>query len=299
MSEVLLIKTNDRKMGMEAIYSHYKSKFTSFEGKSVAIKPNFNTADPPPASTDIEMIRSMILHLKENQVKSITVAERSGPADTEETMESKGLYKLQEELNFNIINFSSMTDENWVHLKPEKSHWKDGYLFAKPILEADIVIAMACLKTHQFGGHFTLALKLAVGNLPRKLGDYMSELHSSPHQRKLIAEINQSYNPSLVILDGVDAFVKGGPSRGDLVHPHVMLASTDRIAIDAVGVAVLRDLGTTPEVEKGAIFDQEQIKRAVELDLGVKTPEDITIVGFDSQSQEYADHLSSMLNNTE
>ena len=47
-----------------------------------------------------------------------------------------------------------------------------------------------------------------------------------------------------------------------------MIASTDRIALDAVGVATLRIYGTTGEVENGSIFEQEQIARAVELGLG-------------------------------
>jgi uncharacterized protein (DUF362 family) len=38
----------------------------------------------------------------------------------------------------------------------------------------------------------------------------MGELHHSPHQRKMIAEINEPFKPALVILDGIDAFVDGG-----------------------------------------------------------------------------------------
>ncbi len=39
----------------------------------------------------------------------------------------------------------------------------------------------------------------------------MNELHSSPHQRKLIAEINAPFQSDLILLDGIDAFVDGGP----------------------------------------------------------------------------------------
>jgi hypothetical protein len=50
---------------------------------------------------------------------------------------------------------------------------------------------------------------------------------------------------------------------------HVVLAGTDRVAIDAIGVAILWLFGTTPEVSRGKVFEQEQIARAVELGLGV------------------------------
>ena len=79
----------------------------------------------------------------------------------------------------------------------------------------------------------------------------MRELHSSPYQRQMIAEINQAYSPSLVVMDGIEAFVTGGPDKGIRENPGVLLASSDRIAIDAVGVAVLRLYGITPEVSAG------------------------------------------------
>ncbi|MHA2171042.1 MAG: DUF362 domain-containing protein [Candidatus Kariarchaeaceae archaeon] len=295
MSEVFLVKTNDRTQGMTAIFAHYKTLFRSLNGKSVVIKPNFNTADPPPASTDITMIRDLILELQNQSVSRITIAERSGPANTEETMHTKGLFNLENELDFDIIDFSKMPTKDWIHLKPEKSHWRNGFLFAKPLLDAQAVINLACLKTHQYGGHFTMSLKLAVGNLPRDGYDYMRELHSSPRIRSMIAEINQVFTPVLSIIDGVDAFSSGGPATGELVSPNVMIASSDRIALDAVGVAILRDLGTTPEVSEGPIFELEQIKRAAELGIGVSKPEDIEIIGLKEPCREYADHLKKIL----
>jgi uncharacterized protein (DUF362 family) len=299
MTEVFLIKTDDRIKGMKAIFSRFKSLFEGLKDKRVAIKPNFNTADPPPASTDIEIIRELINHLKSCGARKITIVERAGPADTHETMEIKGLFALQKEIgDFDILDLSAMPQSEWVQFEPVQqsdSNWKNGFLYPKFIENIDAIIALPCLKTHQFGGHFTFSLKLAVGLVPRQGYEFMRELHSSPHQRKLIAEINQVYTPTLVILDGVDAFVEGGPARGKLEHPHVMLASTDRIAIDAVGVAILRDLGTTPEVSNGPVFEQEQIARAVELKLGVQTPSEIKIKGADEKSTQYAEKLQKFL----
>ncbi|MFW9904684.1 MAG: DUF362 domain-containing protein [Candidatus Thorarchaeota archaeon] len=299
MTEVFLIKTKDRIKGMKAIFSHYKSLFEGLKDKRVVIKPNFNTADPPPASTDIEIIRELITHLKTCGTRKITIVERAGPADTHETMEIKGLFTLQNEIGgFDILDLSTLSQSEWVQFKPvhqSDSNWKNGFLYPKFIQSVDAIIALPCLKTHQFGGHFTFSLKLAVGLIPRQGYEFMKELHSSPHQRKMIAEINQIYTPTLVILDGVDAFVEGGPARGKLEHPHVLLASSDRIAIDAVGVTILRDLGTTPEVSNGPVFKQEQIARAVELKLGVQTPSEIEIRGVDEKSTQYAEKLQKLL----
>jgi len=131
------------------------------------------------------------------------------------------------------------------------------------------------------GGHFTLSLKCAVGMVPPGLREtgtypYMKELHRSRYQRQMIAEINTAFSPSLIVLDGVEAFVEGGPATGKKVNANVIVAGSDRIAIDAVGVAILRYLGTTLEVNQGKIFDQEQIKRAVELGLGVTSDDQMS-----------------------
>ncbi|UCE12626.1 MAG: DUF362 domain-containing protein [Candidatus Heimdallarchaeota archaeon] len=296
MAEVFLIRTDDRVKGIQAIFSHFDSIFKDLKDKNVAIKPNFNTADPPPASTDIRIIREVINHLKSCMTKKITVVERAGPVDTHETMKTKGLFDLQKKIGgFEILDLSTMPESEWTQFTPKGSHWKNGFLFPKFIQNVDAIIALPCLKTHRYGGHFTFSLKLSVGLVPRQGYEYMQELHSSSHMRDLIAEINEAYSPTLIILDGVDSFIEGGPEDGKLAHSNVMLASTDRIAIDAVGVAILRDLGTTPEVTKGKIFEQKQIARAVELSLGVSSPSEITITSADEESTKYANHLRTFL----
>ena len=88
-----------------------------------------------------------------------------------------------------------------------------------------------CLKTHRFGGHFTLSLKNSVGlvakRLPRSVYNYMGELHLSPYQRMMIAEINKHYKVDLVLMDGVKAFLNKGPERGLVTEPNLLLASKD------------------------------------------------------------------------
>jgi uncharacterized protein (DUF362 family) len=228
--------------------------------------------------------------------ESVTLAERSGPgAPTRQVMEQKGIFALAEELGFKIINLEEAGPEAFIHFTPKHSHWSNGFMFPKIYREAECVVSTCCLKTHQFGGHFTMSLKLAVGLVPRVGHPYMQELHSSPYQRQLIAEINTAYSPQLIVLDGVDAFVDGGPHKGTRVEAGVMLAGSDRVAVDAVGVSILRLLGTTPDVSRGPVFSQDQIARAVELGLGVRSPEDIELVTGDTQSEAYASKVKDIL----
>ena len=114
----------------------------------------------------------------------------------------------------------------------------------------------------------------------------MKELHSSSHMRRMIAEINLCYSPALILMDGVDVFTDGGPDRGRRKRAGVMVAGTDRVAVDAVGLAILKVLGSNREIMDTPIFEQEQIARAVELGLGVSSPEEIRLTGDDAYIEQ-------------
>jgi len=252
-------------------------------GKNVVIKPNFNSADSAPGSTHIDTLRALVQTIKEMGARSITLAERSGPGlPTRQVMENKSVLSLAEELEFEIVDLEGIGDNEWVHVHPEKSHWSNGFHFPKVFVEAEAIVQTCCLKTHAYGGHFTMSLKNSVGMVPRAGYPYMGELHSSPHQREMIAEINTAYKTDLVVLDGVEVFIDGGPATGTRVNANVMIAGTDRVAIDAVGVAILRTYDTTPEVRKGKVFEQDQIARAATLGIGVKSVAEIELVADDT-----------------
>jgi uncharacterized protein (DUF362 family) len=185
-------------------------------------------------------------------------------------------------LDFEIVDLTDVSIEEYVLKKPKNSHWKEGFLFAKIYDQAECIVETCCLKTHMYGGHFTLSLKNAVGLVAKK---YMNELHSSKYQRQMIAEINSVYKADLIIMDGIVTFVDRGPMEGTRKEANVFIAGTDKVAIDIVGVALLRILGTTPEVSKGPIFEQDQIKRAVDLGIGIKSPEQIEFI-TDSKDSE-------------
>ncbi len=205
---------------------------------------------------------------------------------TQFVMQEKGIFDLAQEHGFQAIPIDELPAEQWEHLPLEGGHWRRGVEMPKLFRQADYIVQTCCLKTHQFGGHFTMSLKNSVGMVARYSVedgyDYMGELHRSPtRQRKMIAEINQCYESELIVMDALEAFVRGGPATGSKARPGVMLAAQDRVALDAVGVAILRMFGTTAAVASGKIFEQDQINRAVELGLGASSPEEIELIPAD------------------
>lgn len=293
-SRVALVKTDDRKKGVRT--SLRTLKINPVKGKDVLIKPNFNTADITPGSTHNDTLVALIEEVWEMGAESISLGERSYPP-TREVMEKKGILPILKKLNVKVIDFDDLDKKDWVLFKPKKSHWPNGFRIARPILDSECLISTCCLKTHQYGGIFTLSLKLHVGVVPtsRHGYEYMRELHSSPHQRRMIAEINEPFKPALIVLDGIDAFVDEGPMIGKRAKGEVFLASSDRVAMDAIGVAILKLLGSNESIMKPKIFEQEQIARAVELGLGVSSPSEIEIAPADKSSQDYRERIIEIL----
>jgi uncharacterized protein (DUF362 family) len=292
-AKISLVKVKDRREGVRR--SVELLGINPVKGKAVILKPNFNTADPYPGSSHPDTLRELIIFLKEMGAKSVKIGERSGPPNTSDVMSELGIYSLAEDLGAEVINFDELPPKDLVKVTPPGSHWEDGFMVPRLITEAECIVATPCLKTHRYGGIFTMALKLAVGIVPKTGNNYMRELHGSPHIRKMISEINYGYSPDLIVLDGIDSFVEGGPMTGTVKRADLFIAGTDRIAVDAVGIAVLKELGSTPGIMDLKIFEQEQISRAVELGLGINSADKIELITGDPDSAAYAEKIRGIL----
>src|SRR5207245_10319630 len=84
-----------------------------------------------------------------------------------------------------------------------------------------------------------------------------------------IAERNLRITPALNILDGSKSFVFGGPSNGDTAEPKVIIASRDRIAADATGVAVLKSIGTEDRLQNRSVWETPFLKHGIKIGLGI------------------------------
>ena len=297
LGEVFILKTTDRATGVPALLN--KLGLGDYSGKQVALKANYNSADPFPASTHLDTLRAIVENIKGAGASGITLAERSGMGDTEQVLEQMGVLALSRELGFKAVVLNDVGKEDWLKVERGGTHWARGFYLAKVFHDADKVVQTCCLKTHRFGGHFTLSLKNSVGlvakRVPGGVYDYMWELHTSPYQRQMIAEINSHYNVDFVLMDGIKAFTTGGPDRGTLVEPKLLLASHDRVAIDAVGVAILKLYGAKGKVGEADVFEQDQLKRAAELGFGVKSTAEIQLNPLSEESRADVERIERVL----
>jgi len=228
-------------------------------GDHVVLKPNFNSRDAFPGSTHTDILVALIDKLTALGARSFTVLDRSGIGATRQVFERKGIFDLTNDMAFEPVVIDEIPAADWAEFEVKDAHWRRGLFFPKLFLDAQNIVQTCCLKTHTFVGHFTMSLKNSVDMVakvsPVDEYNFMDELHSSGHQRRMIAEINTLYSPDLVVMDAVDAFVSGGPAARKIASPGVMIAGTDRVAVDAVGGEILRSLGTTAAVSRGDVFE--------------------------------------------
>ena len=261
----------------------------------VLLKPNCNTDDPFPASTHPEMVKLIAELLINHGIPSsnIIVGDMSGQArglPTKWTMKNIGLTKVADDLGLRLSFFE---EEEWVTVThPKMHHWPKGVRIPRCLYEAERVISLPTMKTHR-PATFTLSLKSAVG-VTDPFG--RNWLHNGEALNEKIAELNLAYTTDLAILDGIKCFITKGPTEGKLAQPGIVIAGGDKVAVDAVGVAVLKQF----EAEKIAnrrINDHVQLRWAKQIGLGNLDIEKINIrTSNPEKDSKFSDLLSNIQN---
>jgi uncharacterized protein (DUF362 family) len=232
-------------------------------GDVVFLKPNFNTADPFPASSDLKFLENVSDYIYEAGAKLVMIGESSTVTlNSRKVMEKIGVFALQEKKRPPRIYV--LEEEKWVKREIPNAKYLKSVQIAEIVSRADKLIFLPCLKTHAYA-QFTGSLKLTMGLM-------------KPHQRfpmhmrnlqEKFAELNTLFDPDLVIMDARKCFINRGPSEGDVEEPNLIMASTDRVAIDVEGIKIIQGyqgnslVGIDP-------WELPQIKRAIELGLSKK-----------------------------
>ncbi len=297
-SPVILVKSADRKSAIPNVIQSLGNM--DCQGKDIYLKCNFNSADSFPASTHLETLTTVVESLKGMSCGRIRLVERSGMGTTRDVMQKLGVLEAARRLNIDVLPLEDLAPGGWRHEELPGSHWKNGIEVPAFLRDGPMLVQVCNLKTHRFGGQFSASLKNSVGLVakysPRDpTYNYMAELHNSPDQRPMIAEINQVYKPSFSIMDATGIFITDGPEKGELAFPQVIAASRDRVALDAVGLAILRIFGAALGQGRVSVFEQDTIKRAAELKLGAASEEEIQLVTMDPAGALFAFQVKSFL----
>jgi uncharacterized protein (DUF362 family) len=241
------------------------------KGEVVLLKPNFNTADPLPAATDYEFLKAVVEIMYSAEPKLVMIGESSTMSfNTKKIMEKLNIFDL---LNLEIPPRIYVFEEyQWFKKEIPNAKYLKTVSLTEILDRVDKIIFLPCLKTHKYA-QYTGALKLAVGFM--KPVERIN-LHLS-HLQEKIAELNALFNVDLIIMDARKCFINRGPAEGEVREPNLILVSDDRIAIDVEGIKIIQSFKGN-SLKNIDPWQLPQIKRAIELNLGVISEKDYEVI---------------------
>ena len=255
MSRLILVRSDSREEGIGEVLRRVglDSILEGVEGY-VLIKPNFNDAHPYPATTSRKTLEILcnILSAKVGRDK-LVIGDGSSMYEagnevgfTREVMEKNGV------LTIDVPRHAFFEEEEEVPVKVDGLD--EPLYYPRTVVDASKIIYVPVLKVHSMPAPFTLGLKNTVGATCWRTRKW---LHSGDFWKRLI-QINLGIKVDLVVVDGSKMLTSGGPSTGTIASSNLYLASRSRLAVDAVGGAILKHHGAVFK-KMGVEFDNQKV----------------------------------------
>ncbi len=227
--------------------------------KPVLIKPNYINARPPSTgiTTDARVVEGVVTFLRARGVEEIVIGEGSGWADTFNAFAVAGIDGVAKRWGVQLVDLNK---DSFVTVKPPKPLALTQVRVAKTVVDSTL-ISVPKLKIHG-SATVTLSLKNVMGALASK-----GVMHNGRLSQN-IADLAAALPPRIAVIDGIVAG-EGHETRGSPVAMNLVIASTDPVATDAVGAAVM---GVPPETVPHLRF-------AMEKGLGTCDLAKITVIG--------------------
>lgn len=234
-------------------------------GEKILLKPNFLISDnrEHTTNTHFAVFKAVAEAFKKTGAR-ISYGDSPAFGSAAAVAKRCGIYSVAEELGIELQEFNEGKD---VFFKEGVQNRK--FTIAKAVLEADGIISLPKIKTHQLT-ILTGCIKNQLGCVPGILkGELHVKLPDPLKFAQMLVDLNNIIKPRLYVMDGIVAMEGNGPSGGTSKPMKVLLFSTDPVALDAT---VCRMIKVEPENIPTIRFGREQ-------GMGVSAEDQITIVG--------------------
>lgn len=248
-------------------------------GDTILLKPNYNTADAFPGSSDPEFVKAVIEMLYEAGAEKVILGERTAFLHSRRVLEQAGIVKVAEETGAEVRVFGKdgwqalFDRQGWRRVRVPGGRYLRRVSLAREALEIQKIVYTPLMKTHHASG-FTGAIKLSMGFVKPFFDQITFHLRHLPEK---LAELGLVVRPDLIIMDARKVFIKGGPAKGELREPDLVLASGNQVAIDVEGVKTLQSYAGN-SLEGRDPWKLAQIEHAVKLGLGPHNEHEYEVV---------------------
>ncbi|GAB4256138.1 MAG: DUF362 domain-containing protein [Deferrisomatales bacterium] len=232
-------------------------------GKTVLVKPNVVSGRGPPTTTSPAVVGAVVRRLYRAGARKVYVGDMSAmlTLSTRRNMEGTGLRRAAEDAGAEVVAFE---DSGWVEVPVPGARHLDRVYVTEWVYRVDRIVNLPVVKTHR-SASYSICLKNFVGCTHLKQRPYLVD---SAHWEEVVAELNLAYRPDLNVVDATVSMIEGGPWKGAAAATNLIVASGDRVAADAFGVGLIRSFGRWEPVGKKPVWEQRQLRRALELGLG-------------------------------
>ncbi|MDH3347380.1 MAG: DUF362 domain-containing protein [Desulfobulbaceae bacterium] len=223
--------------------------------KIIVIKPNLVEDLPPPITTPVELVTTLIRYLKRTCRAKIIVAEGSGSIqyDTLHAFRKLGYCKMAGEEGVELIDLNGESLER--HHKKECKRWPEMYL--PKLTNKPFLISVPVLKAHSLAG-VTLTMKNMMGLAPPshyRQGNSWQKSAFHEQIQEAVADLNRYRTPDFTLLDATvgmpEAHLWGAHCEPPI---NKLVAGYDPVALDAYGASLLdidwREIGHIRELHQ-------------------------------------------------
>ena len=152
------------------------------------------------------------------------------PGATAEALKISGIEDAAQKCGAEIVNFETA---GFVEVDvPDAKQFTRLYI-AKPILDADVIISVPKLKTHELT-YYTGAVKNFFGAVPLKTRKQAHLLAKRDLFGNAVVDIYSIVKPHLAVMDGIVGMEGNGPAHGTPINSGIVMASYDCVALDMV-----------------------------------------------------------------
>jgi len=204
-------------------------------GQRVLIKPNMLSAKGPEkaVTTHPEVVRGVVRLVQECGGVPL-VGDSPGVGSTFFVAEKCGILDVVRGTGAILVPFDEAVPF------PHEIQTFRRLEVAREALEADVIINLPKLKTHQMMGAtcavknlFGVVVGLRKANLHLQAGDDKARF------ARLLLELARHLAPALTVVDGITAMEGNGPGSGTPVSVGALLAGSDPVAVDTAAWALL------------------------------------------------------------
>jgi uncharacterized protein (DUF362 family)/Pyruvate/2-oxoacid:ferredoxin oxidoreductase delta subunit len=198
-------------------------------GEKILIKPNLLVGESPDrVISPHPMVFQAVLEEFKACGAQLTFGDSPGFGSCQAAARNAGLLPVADALEIPVADF-----QNGETVSFHEGKFIKQFTLAKGVLEADGLISLAKMKAHALT-RITGSIKNQFGCIPGVLkAEFHSKLPSAGAFSKMLVDLNLYIKPRLYIMDGIIAMEGNGPRNGDPRPMHVLLFSTDPVALDA------------------------------------------------------------------